>query len=311
MRTIERQKRISRNDLRTRSNVYFLFGDNLLGIGMGGQAGAMRGEPNAIGVPTKMAPGMAYSDFFSDVDFEDNCKAIDSALARIPAGTTVVIPQDGLGIGLAELPTRAPRTFEYLNRRLAALVDDSGVPKSLVLRTCKADLTSRGGFRWPAAGYVEAPDWNPIAECGNGLHGLLWGEGNGELVSWEQDAKWLVVEVETSVIVPIGPDKVKFPRGVVVHCGDRKSATEYLAAHGGAGRAIVGGTATAGDSGTATAGDRGTATAGDSGTLLLKWWDESSGRYRVAVGYVGENGIEPNTKYRVEGKGKLVKAVKP
>ena len=135
----------------------------------------------------------------------------------------------------------------------------------LILRTCSADLTSHAGFRWPESGPAEAPDWRPDAECGHGLHGLLWGEGDGGLLDWSADAKWLVVEVEASEIVDVR-GKVKFPRGVVVHCGDRASATAYLAEHGGAGRAIAGGAATAGYRGTATAGYRGTATAGDKGT---------------------------------------------
>ena len=63
------------------------------------------------------------------------------------------------------------------------------------------------------------------------------------------------------------------------------------------------GTATAGDRGTATAGDHGTATAGDHGTICIRWWNQS--RFRLAVGYVGENGIKPNTPYRVVN-GKLM-----
>lgn len=52
-----------------------------------------------------------------------------------------------------------------------------------VLRTCSADMTSHGDFRWPKRGRVEAPDWKPTAECGNGLHGLLWGESDGTLLN--------------------------------------------------------------------------------------------------------------------------------
>ena len=174
----------------------------------------------------------------------------------------------------------------------------------LVLRTCKADLTSYGGFRWPESGPAEAPDWRPDAECGRGLHGLLWGEGDGSLLDWSAGAKWLVVEVEAADIIDLG-GKVKFPRGVVAHCGDRDSATAYLAAHGGAGRAIAGGTATAGHRGTATAGSYGIATAGDEGTVAVRYWDGK--RYRLAIGYVGEDGIEPGVAYRVEG-GRLVRA---
>ena len=135
----------------------------------------------------------------------------------------------------------------------------------LVLRTCAADMTSHGGFAWPTSGPVEAPDWEPTPECGAGLHGLLWGEGDGELLKWSADARWLVVRVPAELVVELD-GKVKFRAGVVVYCGDRAGATNYIARHGGAGRAIVGHAATAGPGGTAIAGDRGTATAGFRGS---------------------------------------------
>ena len=182
----------------------------------------------------------------------------------------------------------------------------------LILRTCDANLRAYGHFQWPSSGPVAAPDWRPTRECGFGLHGFLWGEGKGDLASWESTAKWLVVEVSSSTIVDLD-GKVKFPSGVVVHCGSRESATTFLAEHGGAGRAIVGGTATAGPRGTATAGDGGTATAGDGGTatagdggtatagengeIRIRYYDPRRGRYRDRVGFVGEDGLEPATAY--------------
>jgi len=186
---------------------------------------------------------------------------------------------------------------------------------SLVLRTCNADLTSYNGFRWPESGAVEAPDWNPRAECGNGLHGLLWGFGNGSLLNWDADAKWLVVDVVTADVVEIG-DKVKFPRCEVVYCGTRDEAVALLIAHGAdstkvvSGTATAGysGTATAGYSGTATAGDSGTATAGDSGTIIIRSWDEAKQRRRFHVGYIGEDGLEPNVPYRLDHNFKFVRA---
>ena len=39
--------------------------------------------------------------------------------------------------------------------------------------------------------------------------------------------------------------------------------------------------------------------------MVLTWWDEKNTRYRVAVGYVGEE-IEANTWYVVDA-GKIVK----
>ena len=96
---------------------------------------------------------------------------------------------------------------------------------ALVLRTCRADMTSHDGFRWPESGPVEAPNWNPEPICGGGLHGLLWGEGDGSLLCWEPDAKWLVVRVEAWVDL-IG--KVKFPRGEVLFAGERDEATRRV-----------------------------------------------------------------------------------
>ena len=184
--------------------------------------------------------------------------------------------------------------------------------KVLILKTVAADGTSHGSFKWPLnrGAKVKPAKWSPDRECGNGLHGFLWGEGNGELASWDKDAKWIVFEADADKVVDLG-GKVKVPAGVVRFVGDQKGATEFIAKHGPGGKAIVGGTATAGYGGTATAGDGGTATAGYGGTatagpdgqMLIQWFDGN--RYRTAIGVVGENGIKPNTKYRVTENGSL------
>ena len=191
----------------------------------------------------------------------------------------------------------------------------------LVMRTCNADMTAYGGFKWPESGLVEAPDWKPIAKCGHGLHGLLWGVGSASHLDLSDSAKGLVVRVAAELVVDLG-GKVKFPRGEVVFCGDLKGAADYICANGGAGRAVVrgtstsgydgtstsgydgtstsgdrgtstsgvSGTATAGDSGTATAGDRGTATAGvrgtatagSGGTICILYWSGKRYKSRIA-----------------------------
>ncbi len=244
-------------------------------------------------------------------------------------------------------------------------------PTVLVLRTCNGDLTSKNNFTYPTSGPVQCPDWQPTAECGNGLHGLLWGQGSGVLLNWEPSAKWLVLRVETGDIVDLR-GKVKFPKGEVVHCGDQLSATQYLLANSPAdkARAVVGahvsvghrecalvgdkgqatagnyghatagymghatagnyghatagymghatagiggqatacawGQATTGNEGHATAGNNGQATAGYMGTISINYWDAQTSRYRVATGYVGEDGILANKAYEVEN-GKLVR----
>ena len=139
-----------------------------------------------------------------------------------------------------------------------------------VMRTCGAALKSRGGFQWPKHGKIEATDWKHTGECGNGLHGWLWGEGDGSLGLWGDGAKVLVVKVRADELVKLGADKCKFRRGTVVYCGDANGATQYLhkripKSMQGKWRPIAG-TASAGDLGTASAGDLGTASAGYRGT---------------------------------------------
>ena len=188
---------------------------------------------------------------------------------------------------------------------------------ALVLRTCNADMTSHSGFKWPESGPISAPDWKPTKECGNGLHGFMWGEGDGALASWDATAKWLVVSVDTASVIDLG-GKVKFPRGEVVFCGDRAGATGYLLLRLPTPRRVIGavvaagcrGTATAGDRGTATAGYRGTATAGDRGTISIAWYDPAKKKWSRSCAEVGENGIKPNVPYRVNVEGKFVEVAK-
>jgi hypothetical protein len=240
------------------------------------------------------------------------------------------------------------------------------------MRTCNADMTGYNGFVWPESGHVSCSDWEPTAECGHGLHGLLDGEGHGSHLNWGADAKWLVVAIKEWI--DLG-DKVKFPSGEVVFCGSREDATRMMyelcgmrciaggnamagyrgtamagyegtavagdegtavagiagtamagdegtAVAGYAGTAMAGykgiattgfgglsmagngGTATAGDRGTATAGYAGTASAGIAGTLVIEWWDGR--RYRLAVGYVGEDGLLPGVAYGLDDNHRFV-----
>lgn len=109
----------------------------------------------------------------------------------------------------------------------------------LVLRTCDSDMRSYGGFQWPMSGRVSAPDWNPYPDCGGGLHGFLWGEGNFYLASPFTAAKWVVCSVDPAAIVDL-QSKVKFPECEVIHVGDQESATNYVRNNGGADRKIIG-----------------------------------------------------------------------
>jgi hypothetical protein len=115
------QTRITREDLRKNPDIIYLFGDNLKEIGYGGQAKEMRGEPNAIGIPTKKLPTMDNDAFFTDDELELNKRYISEAFEKIPSGKVVVIPSAGLGTGLAQLDIRAPKTYAFLLDCLSAL----------------------------------------------------------------------------------------------------------------------------------------------------------------------------------------------
>ncbi|MCB2189325.1 MAG: hypothetical protein KQJ78_23145 [Deltaproteobacteria bacterium] len=138
----------------------------------------------------------------------------------------------------------------------------------LGLRTVGPDGASYNGFRWPleVGAEVEALDWTPKPVC-RGLHFLPWGEGDGGLLDWGDDAKGLVIE-PLGEVVDLG-GKSKCGRARVIFVGTLREAAQYIYENGGRGRAICGVTATVGYDGTATAGDHGTATAGDYGTATV------------------------------------------
>src|SRR6202142_1731246 len=172
----------------------------------------------------------------------------------------------------------------------------------LVLRTCAADMTSKNGFKWTQKGAVECHDWLPTAECGNGLHGVLWGEGDGELANWSEDAKWLVVSVLEKDIVVIDR-KVKFPRGNVVFCGGRKEATDYIAARApNTVKAIIGHFAVSGDGGTSTSGYRGTSSSGDRGTSSSGYGGPSTSGYG-ATSTSGDSATSTSGEYGTSTSG--------
>jgi hypothetical protein len=266
--------------------------------------------------------------------------------------------------------------FDFINNSKELL-------KMLILRTTPANLISRNNFQWPAYGPVECQDWSDKPECGNGLHGLPWGEGYCSAFKSYLDSGGVaqVIEAQDNEVVPLENNtKCKFRRGVVVFTGSLDAAIAYVRSHGGEGKAIAhakvivgdnrtatagyrgtatageygtatageygtatageygtatageygtatagnggaatagnggtatagnGGAATAGNGGTATAGNGGAATAGEYGTIEIASYDFNANRYRRSVGYVGEGGILPNVKYKLDANGLFISA---
>ena len=118
-------KWITRDRVRRNKDKAFLFGDNIMQRGFGGQTKEMRDEPNTFGIPTKWIPSRNYNAYFRDIEFELTKKAIDLALDKVRKSgfQIVIIPADGIGTGLARLDKLAPKTFEYLQQELEKLND--------------------------------------------------------------------------------------------------------------------------------------------------------------------------------------------
>lgn len=110
-------------------NTLFVFGDNLREKGLGGQAN-IRNMPNSIGIPTKVFPGYAGKDYFSD-DVEKEVWMMYLGSITLAVGgvlfvsvhnsfeyTAIALPKGGFGTGLAEMSTRAPKLFKKMNELL-------------------------------------------------------------------------------------------------------------------------------------------------------------------------------------------------
>ena len=124
---------ITREFVRSHQTWLFVFGDNLAKKGLGGQAREMRGEPNAVGIATKRSPSMNSDAFFSDSDIhnvivmgaiKDSFRILEFHLL---SGDVVVIPKNGVGGGLANLPVNAPLIDTFIKDSISRLVNIYGL----------------------------------------------------------------------------------------------------------------------------------------------------------------------------------------
>ncbi len=85
-----------REQIKAASDTLYIFGDNFERKGFGGQAAEARGEPNAVGIPTKRAPSMRPDAFLTDVDLArlqaEARPALDRLRRHLDAGGDVVMP---------------------------------------------------------------------------------------------------------------------------------------------------------------------------------------------------------------------------
>jgi len=87
------------NDIVNNKNKIFIFGDNDLRIGKGGQA-IIRDCKNTIGIRTKKQPNNNQSSFYNDDEYDENILKIDqdinNILNKLKQGYTIVFSSGGL-----------------------------------------------------------------------------------------------------------------------------------------------------------------------------------------------------------------------
>ncbi len=117
-------KRYTRGLIQYRKDWTFVFGDNLERWGRAGQAAEARGEPNAIGIPTKQSPDRYLTDDHYRIWLDATVMDF-LALRHLAVNHRVIIwPLDNIGTGFAgSLEQKAPSiwaTIEGLRKELEA-----------------------------------------------------------------------------------------------------------------------------------------------------------------------------------------------
>lgn len=108
------------------SSCTFVFGDNSLCYGKGGQA-SIRDFKNTLGIPTKWAPDDREQSFYANDCYDGTLieARLDQVGRLLAADLNVVIPgiftRPELGTGLAQLPTRAPFVYDTIRQNLQSL----------------------------------------------------------------------------------------------------------------------------------------------------------------------------------------------
>ena len=208
-----------------------------------------------------------------------------------------------------------------------------------VIRTCDKDMKGFGGFPWPESGPVEAPEewdksWGPKpsnyiggfrkdVDCGGGLHGIAGVTDDWGLLNWDIEAKALILKTEKAELLQVS-GKVKFRFCVVEKVTSLAAAlcevictafrinqqVEEIKKESGHDKIASGVrsqlAASGKDSVAVAASPCCTAKAGENGAIVLTWHDGN--RYRIAVAYVGENGIEAGVFYKLNESGAFIAA---
>ena len=120
----------TRESVAAQPDKIFLFGDNFADAKTGYVPSAtqavIRGLPNAIGISTKFNRRTNTDSFMDDSTYEEFKEHVDKQIETAielaeETGKTIIVPENGIGTGKAQLEKRAPKSFAYLKQELDKL----------------------------------------------------------------------------------------------------------------------------------------------------------------------------------------------
>jgi hypothetical protein len=215
------------------------------------------------------------------------------AMARCVAGYGSQLAASGDSSNLAASGDRSQLAASGYGSQLAASgygsdLAASGDRSKLAASGCDSQLAASGyGSQLAASGYG-----SQLAASGYGSQ--LAASGNSSQLAASGDSSQLAASGDSSKLAASGN------RSQLAASGDSSN----LAASGNRSKLAASGygsqLAASGKSSIAAAiGLGGVVAAGELGCIVATYWSTAEERFRVVVGYVGENGIEPNTRYRL------------
>ena len=118
---IETMDMFTEEIVKANPNKLFVFGDNMLRYGKGGQA-IIRDLPNTIGIATKRTPRTDDSAYFSDADDEMDTLLQDIRklwlISKCNVFTHIMFPTKGLGTGRAHMKSKSPMLYKMMKNKL-------------------------------------------------------------------------------------------------------------------------------------------------------------------------------------------------
>ena len=119
---IETMDMFTEDIVKANPNKLFVFGDNMLRYGNGGQA-VIRDFPNTFGIVTKRAPRTSKTAYFSDADDEMDTMLQDIRklylISKCNVFTHIVFPTKGIGTGRAHMKSKSPILYKMMKNKLA------------------------------------------------------------------------------------------------------------------------------------------------------------------------------------------------